>query len=66
MNINLLKNNTEIPLKLVYTTPKISLLILELEEGLAAGSATVRSQDAQQNVLDEWDVQPDDTRNIDW
>ncbi|KGE14138.1 hypothetical protein [Sphingobacterium deserti] len=49
-----------------YTTPQIFITYLELECSIAAGSATVRTQGANQDVFETWDVELDDNRKIDF
>lgn len=49
-----------------YETPTIEVVHLEMEQGIAAGSAVVRPTDLKNEVLEEWQVDPDDDRIINW
>ncbi|MEN5233517.1 hypothetical protein [Sphingobacterium faecium] len=49
-----------------YTSPKIDTVIIELEEGVAAGSATVRTPNASDQVTQEWQQDDTDYRVIEW
>lgn len=49
-----------------YSTPRIDQILIELEQGIAAGSATAISPDSSNHVQDEWTVETDDTRVIPW
>lgn len=56
--------NTNEP-KRIYLSPRIELMTVELEQGIAAGSAAPAdtfSNDPQQS----WDNADDDNRTIDW
>lgn len=49
-----------------YETPTIGVVHLEMEQGIAAGSAVVRPTDVNNEVFEEWQVDPDDERIINW
>ncbi|ULT23680.1 hypothetical protein KUH03_31665 [Sphingobacterium sp. E70] len=51
--------NTE---KKVYISPRIEALAVELEQGIAAGSAATTTNDPQES----WDNADDDNRLINW
>lgn len=53
-------------IKKKYTRPTISKLIIELESGICAGSAIVRPQNSNQQILEEWDEIDEPVKNIDW
>ncbi len=53
-------------MKKTYVSPKMDIFNIELEQGIAAGSANVTPGDNTQTVQHEWDVAPDDTRSLDW
>ncbi|QIH32914.1 MULTISPECIES: hypothetical protein [Sphingobacterium] len=48
--------------KKIYTSPKIEAVNVELEQGIAAGSAATTSNDPQES----WDRADDDDRVINW
>lgn len=48
--------------KRIYVSPKIEATNVELEQGIAAGSASTTSNDPQQS----WDQADDDNRTINW
>ncbi len=53
-------------MKKTYTPPKIEVTIIEMEQGIAAGSATVKPTDALNGpIQQEWDTE-DQSGNIDW
>jgi hypothetical protein len=49
-----------------YTTPRINEILIELEQGIAAGSATAINPDASNQVQSEWTIETDDSRVIPW
>lgn len=49
-----------------YLSPRIEATQIELEEGVAAGSATVRSMDMNDRVKEEWQQDDTDYRVIEW
>ncbi len=51
--------NTE---KKVYISPRIETMEVELEQGIAAGSAATTTNDPQES----WDKADDDNRLINW
>ncbi|WP_149525755.1 MULTISPECIES: hypothetical protein [Sphingobacterium] len=40
-----------------YVAPKISLVVLAMEEGIAAGSAVAVPNDSNGQVMQEWEVE---------
>ncbi|WP_183078645.1 hypothetical protein [Sphingobacterium puteale] len=52
-------------LKKNYISPRIKSLNIELEQGLAAGSAQPTSN-VSNDVQQSWDKADDDNRGIDW
>lgn len=53
--------------KLAYIAPQINTTTIELEQGIAAGSAYARPEDANSGKVNEqWEVGSTDNRNIDW
>ncbi|MGB3065914.1 hypothetical protein [Sphingobacterium thalpophilum] len=52
--------------KIAYTTPMMETTMIELEQGIAAGSATVRPENSNNEVKEQWDIGGDDSRTIDW
>jgi len=53
-------------LKNRYESPKIELITIALEQGIAAGSATAHPEDSNGHVKDSWSRDQDDSRTIDW
>lgn len=49
-----------------YTSPKIETILIQLEEGVAAGSATVFSTDTNNEVMQEWQKDDTDYRVVEW
>lgn len=49
-----------------YITPRVSLLLMEMEQGIAAGSARVLPPNSGGQVQEEWTTDPDDNRTIEW
>lgn len=47
--------------KKTYISPKVEMITIELEQGIAAGSA-----EANNTVQQEWENGQDDTRTISW
>ncbi|MCL1653198.1 hypothetical protein M2T28_11270 [Elizabethkingia miricola] len=50
--------------KLEYTPPVIDVMSVEMESGIAAGSATTVPNNINKEVLDEWEDDSNDSRNI--
>lgn len=58
---------SELEQKLPYEAPEITVLSVELEHSIAAGSALVMPENHLNNqVLEEWYVDPDEERTINW
>ncbi|MFD1771617.1 hypothetical protein [Sphingobacterium suaedae] len=53
-------------LKKQYVSPTFSIQEIELECGIAAGSATARPENSDIEVYEQWQVEPDDNRIINW
>ncbi|WP_407481825.1 hypothetical protein [Elizabethkingia meningoseptica] len=49
-----------------YTTPKLELTIITMEEGIANGSARVVPTDINQKVYEQWDTNPEDKHDVNW
>ncbi|PUB34426.1 hypothetical protein C8J95_10290 [Elizabethkingia sp. YR214] len=49
-----------------YASPTLSFSFIEMENGIAAGSAKVIPPDASGKVQEEWENGTDDNRTIDW
>ncbi|GAA4179470.1 MULTISPECIES: hypothetical protein [Sphingobacterium] len=52
--------------KLAYIAPKVKTLLIELEQGIAAASATARPENSKGQVSEQWEVSDTDNRTIDW
>ncbi|MCL1669810.1 hypothetical protein M2T82_17260 [Elizabethkingia ursingii] len=53
-------------LKQEYSAPALDVLWLEMEQGIAAGSAKVIPPNSGGQVQEEWTQGPDDDRTIEW
>ncbi|AJW62488.1 hypothetical protein VO54_01002 [Elizabethkingia miricola] len=49
-----------------YSAPALDVLWLEMEQGIAAGSAKVLPPNSGSQVQEEWTQYPDDNRTIEW
>ncbi|MDR2230111.1 MAG: hypothetical protein LBE39_11650 [Flavobacteriaceae bacterium] len=49
-----------------YVTPRVSSFLMEMEQGIAAGSARVLPPNSGGQVQEEWTTDPDDNRTIEW
>ncbi|MCL1665740.1 hypothetical protein M2T82_08805 [Elizabethkingia ursingii] len=52
--------------KLEYITPRVSSFLMEMEQGIATGSARVLPPNSGGQVQEEWTTDPDDNRTIEW
>ncbi|CAM3452119.1 hypothetical protein [Sphingobacterium prati] len=52
--------------KMAYTAPLVKVQLIELEQGIAAGSATARPEDSNGQVNEQWGLGDNDNRTIDW
>lgn len=49
-----------------YIAPLITVLEIELESGICAGSATVRPHNPNNQIIEEWEEEEEPSRSIDW
>ncbi|WP_156309445.1 hypothetical protein [Sphingobacterium endophyticum] len=49
-----------------YTSPRIEVYDINLEEGIASGSAFVHPQNGENDVMEQWYEDDQQTKNIDW
>ncbi|AKH95239.1 hypothetical protein [Elizabethkingia anophelis] len=49
-----------------YVTPRVGSFLIEMEHGIAAGSARVLPPNSGGQVQEEWIQDPDDNRTIEW
>lgn len=49
-----------------YESPEIKMISIELEHSIAAGSAMVKPENMNNQVMEEWEEDPDDYRTIEW
>ncbi|AQX48491.1 hypothetical protein ATB99_09070 [Elizabethkingia meningoseptica] len=49
-----------------YVSPELDVALMEMEQGIAAGSARVNPANGQNEVKEEWTVGDDDNRTIEW
>ncbi|WP_222931650.1 hypothetical protein, partial [Elizabethkingia miricola] len=49
-----------------YVSPEFETSLVEVEEGIATGSARVLPPDSGGNVQEQWDPDTDDGRTIEW
>lgn len=60
-------DNTEtVQEKRAYITPTLEVTIIEMEQGIAAGSATVKPGNLSGTVSHEWETDPERDEGIDW
>ncbi|MDR2270751.1 MAG: hypothetical protein LBF27_07585 [Sphingobacterium sp.] len=52
--------------KIAYIAPEVKVQFIELEQGIAAGSAYARPEDSNGKVGEEWGLGDNDNRTIDW
>ncbi|WP_343559324.1 hypothetical protein [Sphingobacterium sp.] len=52
--------------KMAYIAPEVRAHLIELEQGIAAGSASARPEDSNGQVSEQWDLGDNDSRTIDW
>ncbi|WP_293943626.1 MULTISPECIES: hypothetical protein [unclassified Sphingobacterium] len=52
--------------KMAYIVPQVKVQLIELEQGIAAGSATARPEDSNGQVNEQWGLGDNDNRTIDW
>lgn len=50
----------------IYTSPRIEIQTVHLEEGIASGSATIRPGGPNTPMQDQWIEDDQDTKQIDW
>ncbi|EPL4463460.1 MULTISPECIES: hypothetical protein [Elizabethkingia] len=49
-----------------YLPPRIEVEFLEIEQGIAAGSATTIPPNMGGKVNQEWETIPDETHEVEW
>ncbi|MCT1531310.1 MULTISPECIES: hypothetical protein [Sphingobacterium] len=49
-----------------YVSPLIEVNNIHLEEGIAAGSAFVRPQNGNDEVIEQWYEDDQESKSIDW
>lgn len=49
-----------------YSSPSLSVFYVDLEDSLSASSITVSPGNSSNVVNDEWEVDADDNRTINW
>ncbi|WP_260264136.1 hypothetical protein [Elizabethkingia ursingii] len=54
------------PLKREYLAPMIEVEFLEIEQGIAAGSAPTIPPNMGGKVNQEWETIPDETHEVEW
>jgi len=52
--------------KMAYIAPQVKLQLIELEQGIAAVSATARPEDSNREVNEQWGLGDNDNRTIVW
>lgn len=52
--------------KRAYIAPTLEVTIIEMEQGIAAGSATVKPGNLSGTVSHEWETDPERDEGIDW
>lgn len=54
------------PSKRPYESLSLTVLQIEIEQSIAAGSANVTPINSNQQVMEEWEEDPTDNRTIVW
>ncbi|MCL1672655.1 hypothetical protein [Elizabethkingia ursingii] len=54
------------PLKREYLPPRIEVEFLEIEQGIAAGSAYTVPPNINGQVKDEWEIKDDEIHDVEW
>ncbi|UZJ65743.1 hypothetical protein OKW96_06055 [Sphingobacterium sp. KU25419] len=52
--------------KVDYESPSLTVTVLQMEQGIAAGSAAVVSSNTTGEVLEEWEIGADREGDIPW
>lgn len=52
--------------KRAYAPPSVQSFIIEMEQGIAAGSAAVVPPNSSAEILEEWDLGTDRGQNVNW
>ena len=52
--------------KITYEAPTLEVIYVEMEQGIAAGSAIVHPGNSAGEIKEEWQVDPNDDRTLDW
>lgn len=66
MNANMKEKRTESLGLKKYSPPKVEISFIEMEQGIAAGSASIVPPNSNKQVTDEWVVDPDNNTPINW
>ncbi|PUB32707.1 hypothetical protein C8J95_104108 [Elizabethkingia sp. YR214] len=61
-----MNNNETTQEKSAYMAPTLEVTMIRMEQGIAAGSATVKPGDLSGNISHEWDTDPERDEGIDW
>lgn len=61
-----MKEELSKPKKRVYSPPSMESFIIEMEQGIASGSAAVVPPNSSAEVLEEWDLGTDREQNVNW
>ncbi|WP_260395876.1 hypothetical protein [Elizabethkingia anophelis] len=49
-----------------YITPLLNIVTIEMEEGIASGSATTLPSSPNGQIREEWETAPDEDRPFEW
>jgi len=49
-----------------YDSPRIERINIFLEEGIAVGSEFARPQNGSNQIMEQWEQDETETKNIDW
>ncbi|OPB98374.1 hypothetical protein [Elizabethkingia occulta] len=52
--------------KLKYVAPSLSIIHIEMEQGIATGSATVTIEDKNNPIKEDWDTGSSIDKTMDW
>jgi len=52
--------------KMKYVSPQLNVEEVEMEQGIAAGSAAVKPGSSSNEVKSQWDTGSDSNSNVEW
>ncbi|MCL1671068.1 hypothetical protein [Elizabethkingia ursingii] len=61
-----MNNNETLQEKRAYMAPTLEVTFITMEQGIAAGSASVKPGNLSGTIEHEWDTDPERDEGIDW